>query len=283
MLAALLAIRVSRCVPALFFRLRCAPPTAGSAGTGRLPERPMGADCKSVGLCLPRFESWICHHLETPGPFPLGGLVVGSASAERDQRGGRSSGAPNPCATISSKRRRLSIRGDIRAASRGGEAALRTASEQRRGDEHEAADDEGPLGDRVGESHHGQRRHSGDGCDAEHHTTEVVTQVGEQAPGEGRERDLEDGEGEQERPQAHPSVRREQPRTGGEAGHDRPGDVVPRMRPDAEHRSRVSLPSSGRQGQRSAPLGTNVPMIEVDGRMRADGAAVILAPWETLA
>ena len=21
----------------------------------------MGADCKSVGLCLPRFESWICH------------------------------------------------------------------------------------------------------------------------------------------------------------------------------------------------------------------------------
>jgi hypothetical protein len=29
--------------------------------TGRLPERPMGADCKSVGLRLPRFESWTCH------------------------------------------------------------------------------------------------------------------------------------------------------------------------------------------------------------------------------
>src|ERR1700730_4359262 len=28
---------------------------------GRLPERPMGADCKSVGLRLPRFESWISH------------------------------------------------------------------------------------------------------------------------------------------------------------------------------------------------------------------------------
>ena len=28
---------------------------------GGLPERPMGADCKSVGLRLPRFESWIRH------------------------------------------------------------------------------------------------------------------------------------------------------------------------------------------------------------------------------
>src|SRR6476660_5927397 len=28
---------------------------------GRLPERPMGADCKSVGLRLRRFESCTCH------------------------------------------------------------------------------------------------------------------------------------------------------------------------------------------------------------------------------
>ena len=27
----------------------------------------MGADCKSVGVYLPRFESWICHPRE-PGP-----------------------------------------------------------------------------------------------------------------------------------------------------------------------------------------------------------------------
>ena len=28
---------------------------------GRLPERPMGADCKSVGGSLHRFESCTCH------------------------------------------------------------------------------------------------------------------------------------------------------------------------------------------------------------------------------
>src|SRR5690606_11254416 len=28
---------------------------------GRLPERPMGADCKSVGESLRRFESYTCH------------------------------------------------------------------------------------------------------------------------------------------------------------------------------------------------------------------------------
>jgi hypothetical protein len=26
----------------------------------------MGADCKSVGLRLPRFESWTCHHAAEP-------------------------------------------------------------------------------------------------------------------------------------------------------------------------------------------------------------------------
>ena len=32
---------------------------------GRLPERPMGADCKSVGLRLRRFESCTCHPGQT--------------------------------------------------------------------------------------------------------------------------------------------------------------------------------------------------------------------------
>ena len=36
------------------------PGQAGSAH-GRLPERPMGADCKSVGVFLRRFESCTCH------------------------------------------------------------------------------------------------------------------------------------------------------------------------------------------------------------------------------
>ena len=36
---------------------------------GRLPERPMGADCKSVGLRLRRFESYTCHR---NGPDPNG-------------------------------------------------------------------------------------------------------------------------------------------------------------------------------------------------------------------
>ncbi len=30
---------------------------------GGVPERPMGADCKSAGLCLRRFESYLLHHL----------------------------------------------------------------------------------------------------------------------------------------------------------------------------------------------------------------------------
>ena len=32
----------------------------------------MGADCKSVGLCLPRFESWICHQCDRPRPEDAG-------------------------------------------------------------------------------------------------------------------------------------------------------------------------------------------------------------------
>ena len=97
---------------------------SGAAGTGRLPERPMGADCKSVGLCLPRFESWICHHLETHGPFPLGGLVVGSASAERDQRGGRSSGGR----TRARRSRRSDAGVDPRGHPRGDRSGSRVAS-----------------------------------------------------------------------------------------------------------------------------------------------------------
>src|SRR6201997_3771692 len=53
-------------VPFLSKLAVCAPGTSSLYScypyhTGRLPERPMGADCKSVGVCLPRFESWICH------------------------------------------------------------------------------------------------------------------------------------------------------------------------------------------------------------------------------
>src|SRR4051794_2120727 len=55
------------CDSGLRFALRyCfAPLSTGQAGSddipGRLPERPMGADCKSVGVCLRRFESCTCH------------------------------------------------------------------------------------------------------------------------------------------------------------------------------------------------------------------------------
>lgn len=38
----------------------CLPVRCNLSG-GRLPERPMGADCKSVGLRLHRFESCTCH------------------------------------------------------------------------------------------------------------------------------------------------------------------------------------------------------------------------------
>ncbi len=51
-------------VSALFFRL--AAPETIWRWHGRLPERPMGADCKSVGFCLPRFESLTCHPREGP-------------------------------------------------------------------------------------------------------------------------------------------------------------------------------------------------------------------------
>src|SRR6476620_6167429 len=38
----------------------------GLVQLGRLPERPMGADCKSVGLRLRRFESCTCHARQAP-------------------------------------------------------------------------------------------------------------------------------------------------------------------------------------------------------------------------
>src|SRR6478735_3343000 len=38
----------------------------GLVQLGRLPERPMGADCKSVGLRLRRFESCTCHASQAP-------------------------------------------------------------------------------------------------------------------------------------------------------------------------------------------------------------------------
>src|ERR1700735_5511485 len=52
--------------PFLLMLAVCAPGTSSLYSCypyhiGRLPERPMGADCKSVGLRLPRLESWICH------------------------------------------------------------------------------------------------------------------------------------------------------------------------------------------------------------------------------
>ncbi len=34
----------------------------------------MGADCKSVGLCLRRFESYICH-TQNPGEHQLTGVL----------------------------------------------------------------------------------------------------------------------------------------------------------------------------------------------------------------
>src|SRR5690606_17349095 len=36
---------------------------AGSYVRGGVPKRPTGADCKSAGLCLRRFESYPLHHL----------------------------------------------------------------------------------------------------------------------------------------------------------------------------------------------------------------------------
>ena len=49
-----------RCCPAILGS-RCWPTLTGSEH-GRLSEWPMETDCKSVGVCLRRFESWPCHH-----------------------------------------------------------------------------------------------------------------------------------------------------------------------------------------------------------------------------
>src|SRR6478752_2381693 len=49
----------------------------GLVQLGRLPERPMGADCKSVGLRLRRFESCTCHRGQAPFP---GGLTCSNGS-----------------------------------------------------------------------------------------------------------------------------------------------------------------------------------------------------------
>src|SRR3984957_2873596 len=70
---------------------------------GRLPERPMGADCKSVGLRLPRFESWICHPVQRLFPaltttFSVG--IVRRASAAESKAtatASKSSGKRSPC------------------------------------------------------------------------------------------------------------------------------------------------------------------------------------------
>src|ERR1700752_4881282 len=55
--------------------------------TGRLPERPMGADCKSVGLRLPRFESWTCHH--AAAAQQEAGIVQPSHATSHRRVGGR--------------------------------------------------------------------------------------------------------------------------------------------------------------------------------------------------
>ena len=49
----------------------------------------MGADCKSVGLCLRRFESYICH-TQNPGERQLTGVLsfVGEAGAGLPTRPG---------------------------------------------------------------------------------------------------------------------------------------------------------------------------------------------------
>ncbi len=58
----------------------------------------MGADCKSVGLCLRRFESYICHP-QNPGERTLAGVLsfvdenwalpVGASSSASLRRNGR--------------------------------------------------------------------------------------------------------------------------------------------------------------------------------------------------
>src|ERR1700741_3111864 len=61
----------------------CLPARCNLLG-GRLPERPMGADCKSVGLRLHRFESCTCHQRQVVFPAITTGLkaaTVRKASA----------------------------------------------------------------------------------------------------------------------------------------------------------------------------------------------------------
>src|ERR1700741_3569146 len=53
----------------------CLPARCNLLG-GRLPERPMGADCKSVGLRLHRFESCTCHQGQRVFPATATGLGV---------------------------------------------------------------------------------------------------------------------------------------------------------------------------------------------------------------
>ena len=59
--------------------------STGQAGSGdipgRLPERPMGADCKSVGVFLRRFESCTCHQLKRPHVRPGGSQLRSMSSS----------------------------------------------------------------------------------------------------------------------------------------------------------------------------------------------------------
>src|SRR5271169_6487983 len=91
-------------VPFLSKLAVCAPGTSSLYScypyhTGRLPERPMGADCKSVGLRLPRFESWICH--------PVQRLLGRDNSFESP---GVVTVCHNPCETLRRKVQRLRLR-----------------------------------------------------------------------------------------------------------------------------------------------------------------------------
>src|SRR5580765_4681329 len=54
--------------------------TRAAARPGRLPERPMGADCKSVGVFLRRFESCTCHANIL---VPVDGEAFGLSAARR--------------------------------------------------------------------------------------------------------------------------------------------------------------------------------------------------------
>ncbi len=50
----------------LYSATRAKPGVPEGDKPGRLPERPMGADCKSVGESLHRFESCTCHTDQAP-------------------------------------------------------------------------------------------------------------------------------------------------------------------------------------------------------------------------